>query len=169
MTDIVTSLSNFSRLRAGISAVAAQVGRSSRIMWMLGPFMFSRDTAAPSTSRRTAEYSWPGQGRFGRDPALQFTGNGADTIKLDGTIYPHYRGGLNQIAAMRELAGLGEPQLLIDGRGMVYGKWVIQRVEETGTVFLDNGTPRKISFRISLQRYGEDRTGNKKKLGFLKW
>jgi phage protein U len=70
---------------------------------------------------------------------------------------------------MRELAGLGLPQLLVDGRGMFYGKWAILRVEETGSVFLDNGAPRKIGFRVSLQRYGEDRTKDKKKLGFLKW
>lgn len=168
MADIITSLTNFSRMRAGIEAVAAQVSRSSRIMWMLGPFMFSRDTAAPQTLRRASEFVWPSQDRFGRDPALQYTGPGADTIELDGVIYPHYAGGFSQIAAMRELAAQGQPQLLIDGRGMVYGKWSILRVEETGTVFLDNGAPRKIGFRVSLQRYGDDATGNKK-LGILKW
>lgn len=169
MADIITSLTDFSRLRAGIEAIAAQANRSSRIMWVLGPFVFSRDTAAPQSLRRAVEYSWASQDRFGRDPALQFTGLGADTIELDGVIYPHYAGGFSQLAAMRELAGLGLPQLLVDGRGMVYGKWSILRVEETGSVYLDNGTPRKIMFKVSLQRYGEDRTKDKKKLGFVKW
>jgi len=167
MTDIVTSLTDFSRLRVGLEAVTAQAKRSSRIMWMLGPFMFSRDTAAPNQLRRTTEFSWPGQARVGRDPALQFTGPAADTIDLDGVIYPQYIGGLAQVAAMRELAGLGEPQLLVDGRGVVYGKWAILRVEETSTIFLENGTPRKISFKLSLQRYGEDSVDRKKKLGIL--
>lgn len=169
MADIITSLTNFSRLRAGIEAVHAQAQRSSRIMWMLGPFMFSRDTAAPAKLQRVTEFSWPSQARMGRDPALQYTGPGADTIDLDGVIYPHYKGGLSQMQAMRELAGLGEPQLLVDGRGMVYGKWSILRVEETGSVFFDNGTPRKIEFKLSLQRYGEDNAGKDKKLGILKW
>ncbi len=167
MVDVVKSLTDFSRLRSGIEALAAQAKGASRIMWMLGPFIFSRDTAAPHTLHRATEFKWPAQPRTGRDEALQYTGPGADTIDLDGVIYPQYRGGLGQVQAMRELAGLGEPQLLVDGRGMVYGKWVILRVEETGSVHLANGTPRKIEFKVSLQRYGEDATEGKKKLGIL--
>lgn len=170
MADIIQSLTDFSRLRSGIAAVAAQAGRGSRIMWMLGPFMFSRDTAAPVSLRRTSDYSWPSQERFSAPPALQYTGPGDDVIDLDGVIYPHYVGGLAQIQAMRELAALGLPQLLVDGRGMVYGKWAILHVEETGTVFMDNGAPRKIAFTVSLQRYYDDSAGDvKKKLGILKW
>jgi phage protein U len=167
MTDIIESLSDFSRLRQGIEAVAAQVQNSSRIMWMLGPFMFSRDTAAPDTLRRTTEFSWASQDRFSRGPALQYTGPGADTIDLDGTIYPHYAGGLSQVQAMRELAGLGLPQLLVDGRGVVHGKWAILRVDETGTVLAPNGTPRKVMFKVGLQRYidDNDKTGGRRKLG----
>lgn len=169
MTDIITSLTNFSRLRAGAESLAAQANRSSRIMWMLGPFIFSRDTAAPRTLRRSTEFKWPAHERMGRKPALQFTGQGSDTIDLDGAIYPHYKGGIAQVAAMRELAGLGLPQLLIDGRGMVYGKWVIERVEETGTAYLDNGTPRKIEFKVNLRCYGDDTTDGSNKIGILKW
>lgn len=156
MADIITSLSDFSRLRAGMEAASARAQQSNRVMWMLGNFMFSRDTAAPQSLRRNTAYTWASQDRFGRDPALQFTGRGADTIDLDGVIYPHYKGGLGQLDAMRELAGQGKPQILVDGRGAVYGKWSILSVEETRSVFLSNGTPRKIEFRLSLQRYGED-------------
>jgi phage protein U len=170
MTDIIESLTNFSRLRQGIEAVAAQAQNSSRIMWMLGPFMFSRDTAAPTTLRRSTEFGWASQDRFAKGPALQYTGPGADTFDLDGTIYPHYAGGLGQVQAMRELAGLGLPQLLVDGRGVVYGKWAILRVEETGTVLAPNGTPRKVAFKVSLQRYLDDTTSaDKRKLGIWKF
>lgn len=165
MTDIVTSLTSFSRLRQGIAAIAAQAQNSGRIMWMLGPFMFSRDTAAPEALRRATDFRWASQERFAHGPALQYTGPGADTVDLDGTIYPHYAGGLSQVQAMRELAGLGEPQLLVDGRGMVYGKWAILRVEEGGTVLSPNGAPRKITFKLTLQRYLDDAAGDKRKLG----
>jgi phage protein U len=156
MTDIVESLSDISRIRQGVSAIAAQLGNTSRIMWMLGPFMFSRDTAAPSGLKRSSDFGWAAQERFAKGPALQFTGPGADVIELDGTIYPYHAGGLGQVAAMRELAGLGRPQLLVDGRGMFYGKWAILRVDETGTHLAPNGTARKIEFRLSLQRYIDD-------------
>lgn len=160
MADIITSLNDFSRLRAGMEAASAQALRSARVMWKLGEFIFSRDTAAPQSLRRSTAYTWASQERFGRDPALQFTGRGADTIDLDGVIYPQYRGGLGQLDAMRNLAGSGKPQMLVDGRGNVYGKWSILSVEETGSVFLSDGTPRKVEFRLSLQSYGEDATEN---------
>ena len=156
MADIITSLNDFSRLRTGVQTASAQSAQSPRVMWMLGEFMFSRDTAAPQSLRRNTSYSWASQDRFGRDPALQYTGPGKDTIDLDGVIYPQYKGGLGQLDGIRELAGKGKPQLLVDGRGMVYGKWSILGVEETGSVFLSNGTPRKVEFRLSLQRFGED-------------
>lgn len=156
MADIITSLNDFERLRAGMQAASEKARKSARVMWMLGEFIFSRDTAAPQSLRRSSAFTWASQERFGRDPALQFTGPGADTIDLDGVIYPHYRGGLGQVDAMRKLAGKGRPQILVDGRGVVYGRWSILGVEETGSVFMSNGTPRKIEFRISLQRYGED-------------
>lgn len=159
MTDIIQSLTGFSRLRQGLEALASQAQRTSRVMFMLGPFMFSRDTAAPQSIRRSSEFTWTAQNRFGRDPALQFTGPGADSIELEGDIYPTYKGGLSQVAAMRELAGTGKPHILVDGRGNVYGQWVIMRVEETGRILFDNGTPRKIQFRVSLRLYGENKKG----------
>lgn len=156
--DVVTGLTAFSRLRQGIEALAAQAKRSSTIMWMLGPFMFSRDTAAPQKLQRIAEFRWAEHQRYGKEPTLQFTGPGADTIKMDGIIYPHYKGGFSQMALMREMGKLGLPMILVEGRGIVYGKWVIQRVEETGSNMTEIGTPRKIDFIIDLRHYPDDKT-----------
>ena len=128
----------------------------AEVMLALGTFRFSVDTAAYQQLRRTVEYRWPAQARAGRRDARQFTGIGAETVHLDGVIYPHYKGGLGQLAAMRTLAGQGKPQLLTDGTGVVWGKFCIERVEETQSLFFADGTPRKQEFRISFSNYGED-------------
>lgn len=154
MADIITSLGALSNLHKRLAEAASNPQSPGKsIMWMLGPFVFSRDTAAPQTLRQAAQYSWAAQERFGNAPLLQFTGAGAETIDLDGVIYPHYQGGLHQIAYMRELAGKGQPMILVDGRGNNYRQWSILSVEETGSVFLANGAARKIEFKVSLQRY----------------
>jgi phage protein U len=57
---------------------------------------------------------------------------------------------------MKDSADRGEPLLLVDGLGQIWGRWVILQIEETREVFLKNGVPRKISFRLSISRYGED-------------
>ncbi len=126
------------------------------VLMTLGNFRFSLSTAAYQQLRRAVEYRWPVQDRAGRRPARQFTGIGDETIELEGAIYPYYRGGLEQIEAMRSLAGLGEPLMLTDGTGKVWGKFCILRIEETQTLFHGDGTPRKQEFRLGLGRYGED-------------
>ncbi len=128
----------------------------AELMAALGPFRFGVGTAAPQSLRRAAEYRWPAQERFGRASARQYTGPGGETLELEGVLYPHHAGGLGQVEAMRTLAGKGEPLRLTDGRGKAWGRWCIERVEETQTVFFADGTPRKIEFRLALARYGED-------------
>lgn len=128
-------------------------------MARLGAFSFGIDTAAFQELQRASTYRWEQKNRIGRKPAQQNVGQGADTITLQGVIYPHYRGGLGQIEAMRRQAASGEPLPLIyafETVGQFCGQWCITSIEETRTVFFDNGTPRKIEFSLSLVEYGED-------------
>lgn len=126
------------------------------VMMALGEFRFSLDTAAYESLRRSDSWRWVEMARLGRAPAQQYLGPGATEIGLEGTIYPHYRGGLGQIERMRTLAGGGEPLLLVDGRGWVWGKFVIKSIAESQTRFFVRGVPLKIGFDLSLAAYGED-------------
>lgn len=128
----------------------------ARVMMALGAFRFSVSTAAYQSLTRSTAYRWPSQDRIARHPALQFVGPGEETVDLDGTVYPQYRGGLAQVDAMRAEAETGTPLILIDGRGRFWGRYAITAIQETQTVFFDDGAPRKIDFRLSLARYGRD-------------
>ena len=125
-------------------------------MIALGNYRFSMDTAAYDKLRRENEYNWVSVKRLGSTPAQQFLGEGDETITLDGTIYPHFKGGLNQVTVMRSQAGAGEPYLLVDGRGKVWGKYVITRLSEDQSRHMSDGAPRKITFSMTLKRYGGD-------------
>ena len=128
-------------------------------MARIGSFTFSIDSAAFQQLERKTSYKWAKQERIGRNPALQFVGREAETITLQGTIYPHFRGGLGQMAQIRALAGSGMPQdfAMCDSEsGTVMGRWVVESVRETRTVFFADGAPRKIDFSITLTEYGED-------------
>ena len=126
------------------------------MMLALGPYRFSLNTSAYQTLKRSSEYRWPSIERIGQEPLLQALGQGSDRIDLDGVTYPHFRGGLGQINAMRDSASRQEPLMLINGLGEVLGRFVITQIEETQNTFLADGVPRKIEFRLSLERYGED-------------
>jgi phage protein U len=97
------------------------------------------------------------QERLGTAPTLQYRGPGLRELKLRGTIYPHFRGGLDQVDRLIEMAGEGEAKRLTDGRGRILGKWALVRIENVLRVFLPGGIPRRIEFDLTFQFYGEYR------------
>lgn len=124
-------------------------------MMKLGSFTFSLDTAVYQSDSRDSSYTWAEQARIGRNPALQFSGTGADTRKLPGVIYPTFRGGLKQVDEMRERAGRAKPLLLVDGLGNVHGYWCIVKITEKHTDFLPAGIPQKIEFTLEIKYFGD--------------
>jgi phage protein U len=77
------------------------------------------------------------------------------TYKL-GMRPPHYRGGLGQLNNLRQQAGSGEPLLLVDGLGFVWGQWVIVNIDETQSYLQSNGQALKQTFQLQLKYYGDD-------------
>lgn len=126
------------------------------VMMALGSFRFSLDTAAYEALRRSDSWRWIEMARLGRAPAQQYLGPGAAEIGMDGTIYPHYRGGLGQMASMRTEANKGSALRLVDGLGNVWGKFVIKNITESQSHFFTKGVPLKIGFSVTISAYGED-------------
>jgi len=129
---------------------------ASNYLMKLGEYTFAIGSAAYQSLKRSTGYRWQAQTRLGRLPARQYLGKGEDTLNLEGTLYPYFKGGLQQLDAMRAEAGKGQPLMLIDGSGQIWQQWVIVHIEQTHTALFENGTPRKIAFRLQLARYGED-------------
>ena len=126
------------------------------IMMALGDFRFQLDTAAYQELERTQNYDWKFKKPVGKRPIGQFLGIGEEKINLIGTIYPHFRGGLQQLQNMRDIAGKGESLLLVDGRGKVWGEFCITMVREKQTVFAAGGLPLRQEFHLEMMRQAED-------------
>lgn len=132
----------------------------TKVMMMLGAYPFMLETAAYQQLKRISTYRWKQQDRIGRKPAQQFLGAGADRITLQGEILPHWKGGYDQLNLMRAQAARGEPLVLLEGYGgFVLGDWVILRIEETKGELMADGSPRVISFSMTLKEYGDDDGG----------
>jgi phage protein U len=126
------------------------------VMMQIGAFKFSLSTAAYQVFTRSTNYRWQGQERFGKIPAQQYTGPGEESITLSGDIYPSFSGGTGQLNSMRSVANSGKPLQLVDGQGYVWGKWIINSIEEAREIFFDNGTARKQQFTMKITQYGDD-------------
>lgn len=121
---------------------------------MLGGFKFSLNTAVFQEMQRSTSYRWPAQERVGQYDALQFTGPGEDRITLPGTVYPDFRGGYDQVEALRKIALQGKPVRLISATGVMLGVWVIESVDETASSFKADGTPRRQDFTVTIRKFG---------------
>lgn len=131
----------------------------TRPLFQLGSFQFDLPNGAPQTLDWNADYRWEEQGRLLRDPAQQFVGPGSQTITLDGRLYPGFSGRQSTMEQLRGIAREGEPLMLTDGIGRVYGRWAIKQVREGKNNFAPGGGARQIDFSIQLVFYGEDNPG----------
>ena len=122
-------------------------------MMILGAYRFSIETAAYQELSRTVQYRWARQERIGTNDALQFTGPGPETLALRGSVFPFYKGGLEQVDQLRLQASIGLPLPLVDGRGRVWGLWCVEEISEVQTVFEQSGAPRRQDFDMRLTRY----------------
>jgi phage protein U len=151
---MISSIGDLSKAAGGKFNLNAMLGVN--MMMILGAYRFCIGNAAYQNLVRSTEYNWVEQKRITGEPAMQFVGSGMDSIKLDGVIYPQFKGGLRQVALMRAQAGLGIPLMLISGNGMAFGRWCITDISETQTTFMADGTARKIAFSLTLKKYGEN-------------
>ena len=128
------------------------------MLMSLGQFIFKTSTLAFQEIQRQRAWNYADNAvAFGR-AKKQFTGAGEDTITLPGLIYEEY--GFGTRFALDELAGMadtGQGFVLMDGSGYLYGVYVISNIDETKSVLLDNGVPRKVDYTLKLSRTDDER------------
>lgn len=126
------------------------------MMMTLGMFVFGLSTAAYQELQRQTQWRHQAQGRVGRRPTRQFLGAGDDTITLTGTLLPQFTGGQQHLDQLREMANQGAAWPLIEGSGLYYGLFVIERLNERKSSFMRDGAAQQIEFDLTLQRLDED-------------
>jgi len=122
------------------------------MLMSLGQFVFGLDTVPFDTLRRSSAYRHPSNPRVGALPGRQFVGAGDDTITISGVLAPEYAGSTKSLQQLRDMAGGGKAWALVSGAGHVFGAFVIENVNETSTLFTDNGLARRIEFDMQLTR-----------------
>lgn len=122
------------------------------MMMSLGQFVFSLNTLAFEELKRQTTWRHPSNSRVGQRPARQFVGPGDDLINLTGVQVPEFMGTRQSLPKLRDMADSGRAWSMVDAAGGVYGAWVIESISETGSVFVAQGVPRRVSFDLGLAR-----------------
>ncbi|SAL03080.1 bacteriophage tail-related protein [Caballeronia fortuita] len=133
---------------------------NSPVLMVLDDFQFSLNTIVFQEWQRTTGWKWPAQERFGQMDALQFTGPENDTLVLPGVLYPNWKGDIESLDALRQMADQGSPYQLVDSMGFVQGRWVIEKLDEKQAAHDTSGTPRKVEFSLSLKKFDDGETAS---------
>jgi phage protein U len=87
--------------------------------------------------------------------SLQYVGHNK-TASINGVILPtEGRGDVTTIEALNKLGG--KPQKVVTGSGKNLGDWVITQINESFDKVFEDGTPRKITYNLSLKYFGESK------------
>lgn len=130
-------------------------------MMALGYFVFMRSTLPYQNTSREMSWKHPQNNVVGAMPKSQFTGKESETMEISGDLYPELTGGKMSLLALEMMAEAGAPYPLISGADfMIQGWFVITQIRREETVFFADGTPRKISFTLSLQRVDDSILGS---------
>ncbi len=125
------------------------------VLMTLGDIRFSVAEGAYTGLTQTLEILVARQARAGRQTARQILGED-ETVEIEGACYPGQRHAVDRVDSFFALARTREPAMLTDGRGVVWGLFVIETVSKRGSSFLSNGVAQREDFRLSLGRFGED-------------
>lgn len=122
------------------------------MLMSLGLFIFELATAPYEELTRTLDWRHASTERFGARAASQYLGPGPDTVSITGAIIPEIAGTYGAMTKLADMADTGDSHDLVDGTGIVWGAFVIDRLEQRQAHLLDNGVPRRIDFTIDLHR-----------------
>ena len=122
------------------------------MMAALGQFTFALSTLAFQELRRSNAYRHASNSRVGARPGRQYVGPGDETITLTGLLAPEFMGDRLALDKLRDMAEKGSAYALVNGAGENFGAWVIEQVEENGSIFVREGVARRTEFTIKLTR-----------------
>ncbi|MCH9780695.1 MAG: phage tail protein [Alphaproteobacteria bacterium] len=126
----------------------------SQVLMRYGDVAFTIDGMNFQQLQKTSRWRWQPQSRLGRTSVLQYTGGEAQTLILQGVVFPHYA--KHDLTRLRLLGEQANPRPLVDGRGYAYGLFVLRAITENWDHLLSGGVPRRIAYTLELSAYGED-------------
>jgi phage protein U len=124
-----------------------------------------QDTPSFDTIAFDSNFTWIAQNRLSREPAMQFSGPGEESINISGRLFPNHFGGIPTLNAMRDSGRAGKLMQLIrfypllDPAGMggsVIGLFGIRRIKVDERKIGSNGVAHQLDFSMELIAYGED-------------
>ncbi len=125
------------------------------MLMALGPFRFTVPTFTADTLDRQTSGRVAHQNVIGAPPPTHLLGPGPSTMTLNTTFHPLHlnRAGGLMLDAVRAACALQTPLMFVSIVGRVFGRWVIESVDSSETLFAPNGRAQTVTATLKLTRY----------------
>ena len=128
------------------------------MLMAFGQFVFETDTLSFTELQRQRSWNHASNPVAKGRAKRQYIGVGDETVSLSGLIYEAQGFGKRQsVDDLAMMADRGTAYTLVDGSGYLYGVYIIEGLDDSRSILLFNGVPRKIDFAIKLTRVDDDR------------
>lgn len=122
------------------------------MLYALGAVAFEVWPLNTDAVERRADTQFVPKPVLGRRPPLEFVGEGAETIRMSGRLFPQKLGGLAELELLDEQRRAGKAMPLMRGDGKPFGWFVIESLIERSSYLDQRGVGKVIEFDISLRR-----------------
>lgn len=126
---------------------------SGPVVAALGPFAFQAHGFGLTTIGRNTDTGWASVAVAGGMDRLQWVGGNSDSITISGVLFPHAYGGLSSLTGIRAAAEAGQPLMLVNLAGQIFGLHVIESITEDRSLLDRNGLPMRDAYKLTLKRY----------------
>lgn len=137
------------------------------VMMSLGDFQFGVSTAEYQSLKTSMSWRWAKKDRYGRKPGKQYHGPDAITKTMEIVIYPQSKKDLTRFQQIKAMADAGKPLRLVAGgsrlvdgllvpAGADLGLWVIEQLEISESMFMQDGTALEQKGSLTISEYGDD-------------
>ncbi|WP_248769635.1 phage tail protein [Pseudomonas sp. MWU12-2345] len=118
----------------------------------LGSFIFGLATAFPyERLERSTSGGWVDLDIIASKPKSHQTGQGLEELRMSGKAMRAV--GMERLDQLRALANGRAPYPLVDGIGRNWGRWRIDRVSESQSSIIDDGTAMLIEWTLELKEF----------------
>jgi phage protein U len=122
------------------------------MLYQLGAVQFDVAPLNTDSIDRSAATDFVPKDVIGRRPPLEAVGEGEETIRLSGRIFPKTLGGLGDMEALDLQRVAGFPLPLMRGDGMPMGFFVIETLTQRSSRLDGDGVGRIVDFDLVLKR-----------------
>ena len=106
------------------------------------------------TVQRDASTDYVPKPVVGAEPPMEYVGEGANTWRLSGQLFPKVIGGMDELALLHSMRESGQPQYLQRGDGTPMGWVVIESVSERSRHLAADGVGQQIEVTVEVRRAG---------------